>query len=162
MPSGAFIATLQTAWPELQSIVFLTHGLVVSVQSDPLAQVPHVPARQTDVPPDPQGVPSARLAVFVHWPPSPPHVNTPVWHSAGEHLAPDTHAGPLLSAPILTSSAVASPCVVAAGAHASPTSTVDPSAASDIDASVVPGGLRSLIPRHPAAGAATHSTARAA
>jgi len=43
VPSGAFIATLQTAWPELQSIVFSTQGLAMSVQSDPLEQAPQVP-----------------------------------------------------------------------------------------------------------------------
>jgi len=130
------------------------------------AQVPQLPAWQTEVPPDPQGVPSARLAVFTHCPPSPLHVINPVWQSAGAHVAPGTHASPLPSAPIFASSVVASPCAVASGTDASPMSGVDPSAASDVDASfdasAVPGAFRLLIPRHPATDAATDSTTSAA
>ena len=134
MPSGAFIATLQTACPELQSTVFLAHGFAISVQSAPAVQTPHVPAWQTDVLPGPQGVPSARLAVFMHVPPALVHAKVPVWHSAGVHKAPDTHAWlPLPSELVPASLAALSFGTVASSDAADP---------SGVDASVL-GGVRS-------------------
>jgi len=133
VPSGALIATLQTACPVLQSIVFLTHGLAMSVQSAPAVQTPQLPAWQTDVLPVPQGVPSARLAVFMHVPPASVHAKVPVWHSAGAHNAPDTQAWPLPTALAPASLVAASPLTVASSSAADP---------SGVDASGL-GGVRS-------------------
>jgi hypothetical protein len=129
VPSGAFIATLQTACPDLQSIVFSTHGLAMSVQSAPAVQTPQLPAWQTDVLRDPHGVPSGRLVILLHLPLPPVHANMPVWHSAGEHAAPDTHVWPLLPSELV----VAALSLVVAS---------DAAAGSAVDASGF-GGVRS-------------------
>jgi hypothetical protein len=123
VPSGAFVATLQTACPDLQSIVFLTHGLAMSVQSAPAVQTPQLPAWQTDVLPDPHGVPSPTLPVLLHLPLPPVQANVPVWHSAGAHGAPDTHVWP----PLPLEPVVAALLLVVASSDAAAGSAVDAS-----------------------------------
>jgi hypothetical protein len=49
----------------------------MSVQSEPAEQALQLPAWQTE-PPDPQGMPSVRSVVFLHWPLPPVQSNSPV------------------------------------------------------------------------------------
>jgi hypothetical protein len=120
----------------------------MSVQSAPAAQVPQVPAWQTEPLPVPQGVPSGTLPVLLHLPLPPAHANMPVWHSAGAHAAPDTQAWPPLLSEAVAASllwVVASSLVlvlVVASSLFAVVGSLD-AAASDVDASAPVGGVRS-------------------
>jgi hypothetical protein len=120
----------------------------MSVQSAPAVQAPQVPAWQTEALPEPQGVPSGTLPVLLHLPLPPVHANVPVWHSAGGHAAPDTQAWFLPpSAPVAASFLLVVASLLLALLLLVVASlllvTSSGAAASDVDASVLSGGVRS-------------------
>jgi len=88
MPSGAFPALLQTAFPELQSTVIFWHGLSGSEQSWPALHIEHVPPLHTAPPPEPQGVPSATLFSELHTRAPFSQAYVPVWQSLALHGPP--------------------------------------------------------------------------
>lgn len=65
-PSGAFIATLHTGSPVLQSSVFFTQGAAGSEQSLPAAHVPQLPPWHTAPGPEPHCAPSGTFAIGWH------------------------------------------------------------------------------------------------
>jgi hypothetical protein len=141
VPSGAFIAALQTGIPEPQSIVLFTQGSAGSAgQSLPALHVMHFPPLQTD--PLPQGVPSSSAVMGAHVRPPSEQTYVPFSHSLALQEPPAAQLpGEPASAPA-SASASASECVFApASARASaPASPVAGGELSSFAAAASPSG----------------------